>query len=327
MLVIALTILPVFALILAGYLARRARLLGPQAGTEINKFVVYLALPALLFNVTARTPLADLWQPGLLGTFFISALIIGGIVTAIQKLRQKHLADAVIDGLNACYPNSVYLGLPVAMLLLGPSVLAPVSLLGAVSVAGLVIFAVLIIEIGQNAAHPPLVMIRKIGRSLLRNPLFISPLLGTLWSASGLTMADSIANGLSLLAAAASPCALVALGLFLAQPNAADDKADSPSTARQSPWRDVTGLTLMKLIGQPIIAAVFAFFVFDLPKDIAILSVLAAAMPTGTGPLMVAELYRRDMYVTSGTVAASTILAVITLSICAVLLGVTPSAL
>lgn len=315
MLAIALAILPVFALILAGYLARRTGVLGPQAATELNRFVVYMALPALLFSVTAGTPLAELWQPELIGTFFISALIVGGIIIVTQRLRRRELADAVIDGLNGCYSNSVYLGLPVCLVLLGPGILAPVSLLGAVSVAGLFILAVLIIEIGRHAGHHPFGMIGKVGGSLLRNPLFISPLAGTLWSASGLALPGGVQDFLKLLSTAASPCALVALGLFLALPHS--DEHRQP--AFTIPW-----LSLMKLIVQPAIAAVIAFRLIDMPRETAILAVLITAMPTGTGPSMVAELYRRDMRVTSGTVALSTIAGIVSLSLCALLLGIAP---
>ena len=47
-------VLPIFALIFAGWICRRGNILGPLAATEINRFVVYLALPALLFDIVAR---------------------------------------------------------------------------------------------------------------------------------------------------------------------------------------------------------------------------------------------------------------------------------
>ena len=51
-----LTVLPIFGLIFAGWAVRRLGALGEGALTELNRFVVYLALPALLFDVvvTAR---------------------------------------------------------------------------------------------------------------------------------------------------------------------------------------------------------------------------------------------------------------------------------
>jgi malonate transporter and related proteins len=58
-------VVPVFALILAGFIAGKTGKLGPNASTEINRFVVWLALPAQLFNFTANSDWQTLWQPGL----------------------------------------------------------------------------------------------------------------------------------------------------------------------------------------------------------------------------------------------------------------------
>ncbi|MFT4027968.1 MAG: AEC family transporter [Novosphingobium sp.] len=54
MLSVLLIVLPIFALILAGWGARRIGVLGPHATGELNRFVVYLALPALLFDIISN---------------------------------------------------------------------------------------------------------------------------------------------------------------------------------------------------------------------------------------------------------------------------------
>lgn len=56
--------LPIFALILAGWGARRVGVMGPMASGEINRYVVNLALPALLFDIVAKAKLTSIWQPG-----------------------------------------------------------------------------------------------------------------------------------------------------------------------------------------------------------------------------------------------------------------------
>ena len=59
-------LLPLFALIAAGYCARRARVFDASASSTINRFVVWLALPAALFGIMAQSTWAQLWQPRLL---------------------------------------------------------------------------------------------------------------------------------------------------------------------------------------------------------------------------------------------------------------------
>ena len=70
-----LVVLPIFALILAGWIARRSNALGPHATREVNRLVVYLALPALLFDIMAKADWAEIWQPGFILAF---AFILAG---------------------------------------------------------------------------------------------------------------------------------------------------------------------------------------------------------------------------------------------------------
>lgn len=69
-------LVPIFALILSGWVARKSGTLGPTATSEMNRFVVYLALPALLFDVVANAKLDELWQPEFLGTFGLSVGLV-----------------------------------------------------------------------------------------------------------------------------------------------------------------------------------------------------------------------------------------------------------
>src|ERR1700754_3107168 len=94
-----LVVLPIFALVFAGWLTRRIGVLGPNATTELNRFVVYLALPALLFDITSHAHWADLWQPGFIAVFGLSTALVFVVTIAVRLRGPRHLADAAIDGL------------------------------------------------------------------------------------------------------------------------------------------------------------------------------------------------------------------------------------
>lgn len=64
-----LIILPIFALIFVGWFGGRRGLFGPQATGEINRLVVYFALPALLFDIMAHARWEDVWQPRFIAVF------------------------------------------------------------------------------------------------------------------------------------------------------------------------------------------------------------------------------------------------------------------
>ncbi len=139
---------------------------------------------------------------------------------------------------------------------------------------------------------------------MIRNPLLFAPALGTLVSFSGLTIPAPAETFLKMLGGAASPCALVALGLFLAQPRKIE--RDSVNA--------IAFLVSVKLIVMPLATWLLAVYVFGLPPHLAQSATLLAALPAGTGPFMLAEHYRREAAITSNVILYSTILSVFTLS-------------
>lgn len=303
-------VLPVFALIFLGYLCRRTGRMGPTGASELNRFVVWLALPALLFSVVANSTWEQLWQPGFITAFAVGCLGVFGFTLGYRLLRKQPLADASLDALGASYANTGYIGIPLCMLVLGDEALQPAMVASIIVVCVLFAISLACVETGLHAGQGFKQTLRKVSIALLRNPLVVAPMLGGLWAASGLSLPVPVATLLKLLGATAAPCALVSLGLFLAQPQ---------------PAGKVTGvwpLVALKLIVQPLITWYLAFKVFELPALWAYSALLLSALPTGTGPYMLAEFYGREASRVSRVVLYSTLGSLITLSACLVLLPV-----
>jgi malonate transporter len=287
-------ICPVFAVIAAGFGCGRLALLGPTASSELNRFVVYLGLPALLFQVIA------------IGM----SVIFGG--TLIYRLATgHHLTDASIDGLNAGYANVGYIGFPLCELIFGRQSLALVTIATIMTVTILFAIAIILVEIGLQTERRAHRLFLKIGKALVCNPLLTAPALGALWSITDVPVPEVAKTALHFLGAAASPCALVSLGLFLAEKHRGS-RASRPTAI---------AFTVLKLIIQPAIVFVCAYFIFRLPAMPAAVVVVLSALPTGTGPFMVAEFYKREAVVTSGTILFTTVASVVSLTACLVLVG------
>ena len=306
-----LVVLPIFALIFAGWLARRIGVLGTAATTELNRFVVFLALPALLFDVTAHAHWSAIWKPGFIGAFGLSSLAVFAVTVLIRRGEGRPLSDAAVDGLNAGYPNTGFMGFPLGLVAFGPEALAPTTVAAILTVCGVFAVAIVLIETGLRretgdggAGGSGVPVWRMVGRSLIRNPLLVAPALGALVPTAGLTLPASAETFLKLLGGAASPCALVALGLFLAQKR-------RPGGVQTRAAALLVGL---KLAGQPLLAYGLGRFLFDLPPLLLHVAVLMAALPTGTGPFMLAEFYRREADLTARVVLVSTILSIVTVS-------------
>lgn len=114
-------VLPIFALILVGYLCRKTNRLGEKAASEINRMVVWRCLPVLLFKVTATATWAQIWQPGFVLAFGAGCLLVFFATLAWRLSQRYSLVDASIDGLSAAYANTGYIGIPLCLLVFGQS--------------------------------------------------------------------------------------------------------------------------------------------------------------------------------------------------------------
>ena len=292
---------PVFALIFLGYLSGKSGKLGANASIELNRFVIWLALPAQLFNFAANSGWETLWQPGFIAAFLISALIVFFLVLIFYWYQGRDLAAASFAGLSASYSNTGYMGIPLCLLALGQDGLAP-AIIATFLVFILFALATILIEIDMLSHKKSHEIVWSVLKSLASNPLLVSPVLGLAWSASGWVIYDPLAQVISFLAAAATPCALVSIGLFLIRK---DENASSK----------VWGISFGKLIIQPIIAWLIAGPLLGLPTLWVNAAVILAAMPTGTGPYMLAQYYMADGRVISRVVLVTTVGSLLTLSL------------
>jgi malonate transporter len=303
-------VLPIFALVFLGFGCRRGGVLGPNATTELNRFVVYLALPALLFDIMAHATWAKLDQPAFTAVFTLSTFIVFGLTVLLRRHGTRHLADVSIDGLNAAYGNTGFIGFPLSLIVFGRGSLGLTTIAAIITVCLLFGVAIVLIEIGLQTEAQPARLLLKVGRSLIRNPLLVAPVLGAGWAATGVAVPPSAETFLRLLGEAASPCALVALGLFLGERRAA-------AAAGRAEARDLSGTIIvvgLKLIVQPVLTWGLATQLFRLPPPLTHLAVVLAALPTGTGPFMLAEFYGREARITARAILFSTMGSLVTVS-------------
>lgn len=302
-------LLPIFGLILAGYVFRRRDILGPDSARELNRFVIWLALPALLFLAMAKSTLTALYQPGFAAAFGIASLATFALVLVWRRRAGRALADASVDALSASYSNTGYVGIPLATLAFGPESLVSATIATVIVVCVLFAIAAVVVEVGLRPDARGAAMWIKVLGSIVRNPLVVAPVAGIAFSATGLAIPTGVHTFLQLLGAAAIPCALVGLGLFLAE-----HPASSPGDRVQ--WV----LVAIKLVALPLLTWVLAVHVFSISPFYAQFAVLMAALPSGTGPFMLAEFYQRDARVSSRTVLWSTVLSLFTLTVLLLLL-------
>jgi predicted permease len=296
--------LPIFALILTGFLCGRLSVFDRTATDNLNRFAVYLALPALIFTAMSRIGVEQVSQFGFIGAFCggIAATFATGFV--ISRLRGRRIANASIEGLDAGYSNVGFMGIPMCLLVFGPDS-APASIIATLFTASvLFLFAIVVVEMDLQKGASLGATVAKVARSLLTSPLFIAPVAGLAVGLSGFALPAPFMSFTSLLGGAASPAALVCIGLFLAQERVVTHDATS-----------IAILVSLKLVMQPAVTALLAFHVFAMPPLWSHSAVILSALPIGSGPFTIAKLYGLEAGVTSGSILVSHIFAVLTVSL------------
>jgi predicted permease len=307
MLTTLLAILPIFAMIGLGFAGRRSGAFGPTAHSELSRFVVKLAVPALMFAIMAEANPARIWQPGFIAAFGGGA-IVTMLLTMLIRRRVADAGDAVIDALAASYANAVFIGIPLALALFGPQSLIFTSIASILTICLIFAFAILLIEMTLQTGAGFFPSLAKALASAARNPMVYAPAIGSLFSFGGVALPEPVRHLVDLLGASASPCALVALGLFIGEKR--------PPV----PIAPVAQIVAVKLLVHPAITWLIAFPLLGLPPSWAKGAVLIAALPTGTGPFMLSELYDRDADITAGVILISTMLSIGTLTLLMTLL-------
>jgi predicted permease len=250
---------------------------------------------------------AQRFNPGFLAAF-------GGGMTAtfllsflLDRAVRGRLTDASIEGMGAAYPNAGFMGLPLCLVAFGPDSMPAVVIAMLLTATVLFAISIAIIETDLQATPALGQTMAKVARALVRNPLVVAPFVGMAFAAARVPLPVPVLHFTQLLGGAASPCALISIGMFLAQSVGA---ARSPRIARS-----VGRLVGLKLIFQPVVTGWLAFRVFDLPALWSHSALLLSALPIGTGPFMLAQLYGREAAVASRAILLSTVGSVVTVSL------------
>lgn len=302
--------IPVFALILTGFGCGRFGMFDRVATDNLNRFAVYLALPALMFLAMSRITPEQVRQAGFSLSFVIGIAAAFALGFGLARLRGRRMASASIERLDAGYSNVGFMGIPLCLLVFGPDGLPAAIIATLFTACVLFLFAIMLVEADLHRGAGMARTVRRVTIALARNPLLLAPLAGLLVGMTGFALPAPVERFASLLGGAASPCALVCIGLFLAQEKITGDDSIS-----------IGALVVLKLLVQPAVTAALVFGVFTVPPLWAKAAVLLSALPIGSGPFTIAKIYGLEAGVTSGAILASHLVSVFTVSLLVAWIG------
>lgn len=276
---------PVFLVILVGYLVGRRSNYGGDAEKLVNDYVLYIALPALLFLAIARTEPADLGK----SAFLIASL--SGIAAAYlcgyawSVARGVAGPKASLAGMAACYGTTGYMGIPILIAAFGPEAAVPAAIATIVHNIPAIVTVVLTHDLATSGQAGLAKSLVGVTRTTFRNPLVLAVLAGALVSVVGLPLPAIAERFATFLGAAAGPTALFALGLGLAR------LRFSREALRPLAW-DVVPTVFIKILIQPAVTLGVMILLVGAQVDVWFAAaIIMAAQPVGAGAYVFAVRY------------------------------------
>ncbi|GAA0380078.1 AEC family transporter [Micromonospora gifhornensis] len=302
---------PIWILTAVGYAACRWGLLGEAGASVLGRFVFHLAMPAALFLALSRMPLSGFAGRPLLAFAVSTAVVLGFGWVGASRLFGRAPGERPIWGMAAGYVNSANLGIPIATQVLGDvSFLAEVVLLQA-----LVVTPVILVALDRHSDPAGRVRVRRIASLPVRNPVILASLLGVACSAADLQLPSAADASLTLLAGAAVPAALVALGASLH--HTAPSRAEPAEPVGVA---ELAVITALKLVAQPVIAYAAGLALhLSAPQLLAV--VVCAGLPTAQNTFIFGQEYGVGQAFANRAVVVTTTLSLATLAAAATLLG------
>ncbi|GKS77467.1 AEC family transporter [Acidovorax sp. SUPP950] len=275
---------PFFALVLCGYLAARAGALPQAAIPGLNAFVLFFALPCMLFRLGANTPIGQLLDPAVAGLYILCGLALVGATVALTRVRLGW-NDAAFGALVAAFPNTGFMGVPLLVALLGASAAGPAILTMLVDMVLTTSLCIALSRLDGVGTHGVAVAVRRALRGMASNPMPWAIALGAVASAFQWQLPGPLDQTVAMLAGAASPVALFTIGAVLARSQMNQHDRVSP--------RDYVPVALAKLFVHPLLVwgaghGAIAAGVPLTPFAHTVL-VLVAALPSASNVSLLAE--------------------------------------
>ena len=307
---IFITVVPVFLLIGLGFFAARLKLMDGAGVAGLHNFVFLFAIPALLFRTAMKVDIGSAAPWSLWGAYFGSAAIVWVLAILVSpkfpSLRPVGGASAAIA---ASFGNLVMMGIPLSFAHYGEAAVVPAALIVAIHAPLHWFFATLRAEWVGNSGGSMATTLKELFVSLAKNPIVMALVAGALWGATGLGLHPIADRTISLLGQAGVPAALFALGLSLA------------AYGLRGHMRGLSVLLVLKMAVFPMVAAIMAFKVFDLPTLVANIIVLFACLPPGANAYLFATRYNASVAPVSGAIGLGTFLALFSVTAVLWLLG------
>lgn len=297
-------ILPLFGLILLGFVAARLTRQPVEALGWLNTFIIYFALPALFFRLLSKTPVEQLASWNFIATNVGVTFGVFALTFLLGLIGERgRVGDATIQGLAGAYGNIGYMGPALAILTFGERAAIPVALIFCFENVMHFVLAPALMSLTSHKDGGVIALIAGIFRRIMFHPFIIATAAGVAAAFVGTQPPAPMERLISYLAQAAAPCALFAMGVTLAL----------------RPLKRIPAalgyIVPMKLVVHPLAMYLALSYFGQFDRVWVFTAVLLAALPTATNVFVMAQQYGVWVERASASVLVTTALSVVTVSL------------
>jgi predicted permease len=293
------TIIPIFAVVMLGWLARKKGFM-PQAFLEpANRLVYYLAIPAMIFHAVSKASFRTEFNATVLLITLSAVVLAYSGAWAVGRLTRwpAHRVGSFIQ--CAAHGNQGYIGLPVAFYFIGDGGFVKASIIAGFMMILQNILSVLALQAYAESGDGSGIRLRLVAEKLIRNPVIVSALAGVAVSLSELTLPPIISRFLEVLGDLAPPMSLLLIGASLSL------------NAVRKMLLPVLGAVAIKISLLPC-AGLALFMLFSVDAADYVPSMILLAAPTATVAYVMSKQLGGDELFASAAVSASTIFSALT---------------
>ena len=291
--------MPIFLLMVLGYIFRQLGWIDEGFASKMNKFVFLVPLPVKVFSDVAAVDISEIWDPGFLVFCFVATIL----AVLISILLAKVFIDPKEQGefVQAAYRSSAaLLGIAFVNNVYGNSSMTALMIIGAVPVYNVMAVIVLSLMKPESSSLNRDLLLKTL-KGIVTNPIIIGIVLGLLWSILGIPLTGIASKTVSNLSCLATPMGLMAMGATF-DFKKAFGKLKASLIA-----------VFMKLFGFEMIFLPFAVMLgYRMEKLLSILVMLGSA--TTVASFVMAKSMGHEGTVTSSTVMLTTLFSAVSLT-------------
>lgn len=260
--------LPVYLIIVIGYIAVRLKYVGDAAVAGLGQFTIKVSLPTLIFSAIAfSTSEAALNWPLIAGYFLASLAVLGTGFGIMRGLFNEGAGASWIHGLGFSSSNSGFIGYSVALIVFPETALSTLAWIMIVENVAIIPIAIVAAELSGSQSGNVRHAVAKAWRSFSRNPLVIAVVLGLLVRLSGIGVPERIETTIQMVASVAPVIALFVVGGIIAR------------YELRPYWRRTSAISFGKLVLHPLVVFLVLAALIGARDPYVLTAVLIASVP------------------------------------------------